>query len=326
MRYKNRKIRGGLGILSILILVLYILLKKQEMNQNQETATGEKQEVYLNENAAISNELTPADKNKMEENQRVIQGETELGETKLGETKLGETKLGEKKPGETIPGKVEPNKKAPESLPALTIIDTSNTGEHFMEDYFVHYEILAKTYDRINGISYKTDCPVSIEELRYLTILYYGFDKETHIGEMIVNKSIAKEVIQIFKELYEAKYPIEKVQLVDEYNGDDILSMTANNTSSFNFRYIEGTTKYSNHSRGLAIDINPLYNPYVRYKDGVRKVLPVSGEEYADRNLDLEYYIQKDDICYEIFTKYGFTWGGDWKNSKDYQHFEKDVE
>lgn len=199
------------------------------------------------------------------------------------------------------------------------------TGEANMKERFTQIEITEEIYQRIYKKSYKEDCPLPIEDLRYLQLLYYGFDHEIHAGEMIVNKTIAKDTLSVFKELYEIKYPIERIQLVDDYDGDDELSMSDNNTSAFNFRYIDGTKTYSNHARGLAIDINPLYNPYVRTRDGIRTVLPVNGEEYADRDQNHKYYIKKEDTCYRIFTKYGFTWGGDWKNSKDYQHFEKAV-
>ncbi|NLJ96656.1 MAG: M15 family metallopeptidase [Clostridiales bacterium] len=176
---------------------------------------------------------------------------------------------------------------------------------------------------RIEGKSYKEGADIPLRDLRYIRVLHRGFDGKTHIGEMIVNKAIALDVIDIFKELYRISYPIEKMLLIDEYDADDIKSMEDNNSSAFNYRYIEGTNKRSVHSDGLAIDINPLYNPYVRTRNGKTEVLPESGLEYTDRNLDNEYYIKKGDPCYEAFISRGFTWGGEWKNSKDYQHFEK---
>lgn len=209
------------------------------------------------------------------------------------------------------------------AAPAMDV--TRELGEGNMDEYFTQIKITDDIYSRIYKKSYKENCPLPLEDLRYLKLLYYGFDNEVHVGEMIVNKSIAGDVVQIFRELYEVKYQIEKIQLVDDYNADDNESMAANNTSAFNFRYIDGTTTYSNHAKGLALDINPLYNPYVRTRNGVREVLPVSGEEYADRSLENRYYIKKDDLCYQIFTKYGFTWGGEWEKSKDYQHFERKV-
>lgn len=189
-----------------------------------------------------------------------------------------------------------------------------------------YYEELSKEIkERINGKSYGENCDVPYEELRYVKVLHWGFDGETHIGEMIVNKAIAEDVIEIFKELYEAKYPIERMVLVDEYDADDNTSMAANNSSAFNYRVIEGTKRISLHSYGMAIDINPLYNPYVHTVDGERVVTPVEGAKYEDRSLDCPYYIHSGDVCYEAFIKRGFTWGGNWMNNKDYQHFQKEL-
>jgi hypothetical protein len=156
--------------------------------------------------------------------------------------------------------------------------------------------------------------------------LYYGFDEKTHIGELIVNKGIASDIVDIFRELYEKKYPIEQMVLVDEYDADDNTSMAANNTSSFNYRPVPGSTHLSKHALGLAIDINPLYNPYIQYTKKDTVILPLEGSKYADRTLDCPYYINKNDLCYKAFTKRGFTWGGFWKTEPDYQHFQKTLE
>lgn len=190
------------------------------------------------------------------------------------------------------------------------------------EDFF-YEEISEEIKERIKGKSYGDDCDVPYDELRYVKVLYWGFDEETHIGELIVNKAIAEDIVEIFAELYELKYPIERMVLVDEYDADDNASMAANNTSAFNYRKIDGTDRLSKHSYGLAIDINPMYNPYVRELNGKTVITPDNGIKYADRSLDCAYYIKKDDLCYEAFMKRGFTWGGDWKNQKDYQHFQK---
>lgn len=191
---------------------------------------------------------------------------------------------------------------------------------------FFYEEISQEIMDRIEGKSYGENCDVPFEELRYVKVLYYGFDGETHNGELIVNKAIAQDIVDIFQELYEQQYPIERMVLVDEYDADDNTSMAADNTSAFNYRVIDGTNRISLHSYGLAIDINPLYNPYVRDMDGKTIVTPVNGAQYADRTLDCEYYIKKDDICYQAFISRGFTWGGEWKTQKDYQHFQKKLD
>lgn len=181
--------------------------------------------------------------------------------------------------------------------------------------------------NRITGISYPADdadAQIHYDDLRYVSVLYYNFNDVEKSGELICNKEIAQDLVEIFYELYENHYQIEKIHLVDEYNGDDELSMKDNNTSCFNYRMIEGKNKLSNHSYGLAIDLNPFFNPYVTYPaNGSIHVLPEGSEYYADRNKEFAYKITRDDLAYTLFTEHGFTWGGNWNSSKDYQHFEK---
>ena len=177
-------------------------------------------------------------------------------------------------------------------------------------------------FEKMQGKSYKENCTVPREELRYLHILHVGFDNNTHEGELIVNKRIAEDVLDIFKELYKAGYQIEKVRLIDEYNALDELSMRDNNSSAFNFRYISYSTTLSKHAMGLAVDINTLYNPYIKQVDGRLNIEPANAVNYVDRNRQFPHKIDHDDLCYKLFTKYGFEWGGDWEDSKDYQHFE----
>lgn len=190
-------------------------------------------------------------------------------------------------------------------------------------DSFTKDTISDRVFARIEGKSFKEDCTTLREDLRYLRVMHYNKDGEIRRGELICHKDIADALLEIFQELYKAKYPIERMVLVDEYGADDETSMRANNSSAFNFRYISGTMKLSSHSRGMAIDINPLYNPYVRQGKGGVRVSPSNAVEYVDRAKVFPYKIVKGDLCYRLFKKHGFTWGGDWKNSKDYQHFEK---
>ena len=177
-------------------------------------------------------------------------------------------------------------------------------------------------FEKMQGKSYKENCTVPREELRYLHILHVGFDNNTHEGELIVNKRIAEDVLDIFKELYKAGYQIEKVRLIDEYNAEDELSMRDNNSSAFNFRYISYSTTLSKHAMGLAVDINTLYNPYIKQVDGRLNIEPANAVNYVDRSREFPHKIDHNDLCYRLFTRYGFEWGGDWEDSKDYQHFE----
>ena len=191
------------------------------------------------------------------------------------------------------------------------------------DENFYASEIDDVIFARIKGKSYKDDCIVPLSDLRYLHVLHIGFDGETHEGEMICNAAIAGDMLDIFKKLYEAKYQIEKIRLVDEYNADDETSMRDNNSSSFNFRFISHTKKVSNHGYGLAVDINTLYNPYVKEVDGKINIEPATASEYVDRSKNFPHKIDHDDLCYKLFIQHGFEWGGDWKSVKDYQHFEK---
>lgn len=170
-----------------------------------------------------------------------------------------------------------------------------------------------------NSIPEQSLSDINLNDLSYLNITYWGFDEMPHIGEMVVNKNIAQEVLDIFREVYDYKYPIEKINLIDEYGADDEKSMEDNNTSAFCYRTIANSNKLSNHSLGYAIDINPLYNPYV----SGNSVSPVSSSLYMDRNIVHKGTISKGDFLYNAFIKRGWQWGGDWKYKKDYQHFEK---
>ena len=190
------------------------------------------------------------------------------------------------------------------------------------EDPFYIAPVSDEIYARIYGKSFKENCTVPREDLRYLHVLHVDLDGSVHEGEMIVNYHIAGDVLEILRQLYEAKYPIERMRLVDEYNADDELSMEDSNSSSFNFRFISHTPRVSKHGLGLAVDINTLYNPYTKIVDGVRIVEPVTGEPYLDRDADFPYKIDHEDLCYRLFIEHGFEWGGDWEDRKDYQHFE----
>lgn len=176
------------------------------------------------------------------------------------------------------------------------------------------------TLNRMIGKSYPEDCEIDIDDLRYLIIPHYDGNDYIKIGELVCNKDVADEFIYLFKELFKNKYPIERMVLVDEYDGDDKKSMAANNTSAFNYRVISDTDKLSRHAYGMAIDINPLYNPYVKGE----YVSPETGKQFVDRNKSFKYKIDSNDLTYQILhDKFGFNWGGDWEKCKDYQHYEK---
>ncbi len=174
----------------------------------------------------------------------------------------------------------------------------------------------------------KTNPNITYEDLRYLTIPHYDFNYNITEGHLVVNAELAEEVLDIFAELFDVKYPIERMELIDKYGADDFTSIEFNNTSAFNYRVVStGTGKLSNHAYGRAIDINPQQNPYV-YSNG--RGAHDNAQEFWQRDIskwsreiDRAAYIGNDTDIYRIFIKHGWTWGGDWKTEKDYQHFEK---
>ena len=156
-----------------------------------------------------------------------------------------------------------------------------------------------------------------------LKVQYVDLEGVRHEGEIICNHLITQDLREIFAELYKAKYPIERIRPISEYGNDDERSMSNNNTSCFCYRVVSGTTKLSKHAMGMAIDVNPRYNPYVHTVNGKLKIEPANGKPYADRSKQYKYKITKGDLFYKLFIKHGFSWGGEWKSKKDYQHFEK---
>ena len=191
------------------------------------------------------------------------------------------------------------------------------------EEEFKISKISDEIFKRIEGKTFKTDCTLPRDDLRYLNLLHKDLNGNILKGEMICNKYIAKDLITIFKKLYVSNYPIEKIRLMDEYDADDERGMRDNNSSCFNFRLISHTKKISKHGLGLAVDINTLYNPYHKIVDGKEIIEPSTGKPYLDRKKDFPYKIDENDLCYKLFTESGFIWGGNcWDDRKDYQHFE----
>lgn len=189
---------------------------------------------------------------------------------------------------------------------------------------FIAREIPDSIWARMQGRSYPQECRIARSELRYLELSFVDFDGREHVGQMVCNKQIANDLLYVFRQLYEARYPIASMRLIDDYEADDSRSMASNNTSCFCYRRVAGSKSLSKHSRGMAVDINPLYNPCVYVKSG--RVLPPEGNKYAhdrDKRKDIPSKIDATDLCYRLFVSRGFRWGGTWRTIKDYQHFEK---
>lgn len=209
-------------------------------------------------------------------------------------------------------------------LQAGDLVEPESVERAGIGGYFTQTYINDRLFQRIYKKSYKEDCTVPRGDLRYLRVLHYDFSGNIRVGEIICNKSISDDLLSIFKKLYQAKYPIEKILLVDDYGADDEVSSGDNNTSCFNYRKVPESESMSLHAYGMAIDINPLYNPYImRDASGTVTCSPANGAEYMDRSQEIPHKIDSKDLCVKLFKEAGFTWGGDWQNEPDYMHFSR---
>ncbi len=192
-----------------------------------------------------------------------------------------------------------------------------------MKAEFSKTEINSAIKSRILKKSYPENCPFPIFELVMLNVTHIDFNGKRQQGELIVSRRIADDMLFIFEKLFEQRYPIDKIRLIDEYDADDDISVANNNSSAFCYRTISGTATISNHAYGIAVDINPYYNPYIKNGQIAKHV----NFDYAfNRDTDNEYFIRKGDFCYNLFKSRGFLWGGDWgEQNQDYQHFYKEI-
>ena len=192
-----------------------------------------------------------------------------------------------------------------------------------LDKCFAAEPIPDEVWQRMQGKTYKKNPHIGRDDLRHIRALHWDYDNQMHVGEMICNKTIADRLTHILRQLFDAKYPIQRMLLPDVYNADDETQMQDNNSSCFCYRTSAGSGKLSKHARGLAVDINPLYNPYHKVRaNGTRLIQPATAAKYCDRTKTFHYKIDRNDLCFRLFTEAGFRWGGDWKSCKDYQHFE----
>jgi D-alanyl-D-alanine carboxypeptidase-like protein len=170
----------------------------------------------------------------------------------------------------------------------------------------------------MKGKSWHRGCPVPIRRLRVIRVSYHGFDGDRHFGRLVANKDAVSALVRVFRSMFRRNFKIRRLRLVDRYGGNDRRSMRADNTSAFNCRFVSGTTTWSEHAYGRAIDINPVENPYVA-SDG--SVSPRRGRRYADRSRHAKGMIHARDATVRAFRRVGWRWGGYWNSVKDYQHF-----
>jgi D-alanyl-D-alanine carboxypeptidase len=160
-------------------------------------------------------------------------------------------------------------------------------------------------------------CPVTAAQLRSVHVPYRGFDGGSHMGTIVVNRRVAQDVVTVFRRLYAARFPIRRMTPISAFHGSDDASMAADNTSGFNCRRAVGGSGWSEHAYGLAIDVNPVENPYVL--NG--KALPPAGRRYLDRSRLRPGMAVGGGVLVRAFESVGWKWGGRWSGSPDYQHF-----
>lgn len=188
------------------------------------------------------------------------------------------------------------------------------TGNFFNQNN--KQEIIIDSNYNLSQIFLGKEIPNNIlENLRLISVEYYSFDGKIHRGQLVIHNDLASEISEIFEIIKAKKFPIAKVIPINHYDWSDDLSTADNNTSAFNYRYVKGTKKLSAHSFGKAIDINPQQNPHIKKGGSAQKKLKYNPLEPGT--------ITSSSFLTKEFLKRGWSWGGNWKNSKDYQHFEK---
>ena len=338
-------------ILAVLLLVLFgILIKQHRLPWQQggkpgteteapETAgttpleigseTGSAEETEIPESGEATETESAGESSAAAETTESAESGSE-GTSESAEASSGESSSAAESSSESAEASTEESTE--ESKPARKVsdygpgshVDSEALQELGTSAFFSQSEITGSVKDRIYGKSYKDNPNISMSDLRYIRVLYYDYSGTRRVGELVSNKAISGDLVEIFRDLYEAEYPIDKMKLVDDYDASDDWSSSENNTSCFNYRTVAGSHNLSLHARGLAIDINPRDNPMVYYDENgnVAQCLPANGEAYADRSKSFEHKIDQSDLCYQLFMEHGFTWGGNW-NAPDYMHFSK---
>ncbi len=206
-----------------------------------------------------------------------------------------------------------------QALIAVTLISSSSDAAPF------NYTVQELNDGLLQKMPYtwNEESPTPREQLRYLTLSHYDFEGNVQEGELVVHELVVDDLVEIFKALFEEKFPISSMHTVDQFEGSDETSMEANNSSAFYARHVAGTTRWSNHSFGTAVDINPLLNPYSRGEC----FTPSRGKRYLDRTLDEPGMITPASYIYRLFIEHGWQWGGEcfYERDKtvDRHHFQK---
>ena len=196
------------------------------------------------------------------------------------------------------------------ALVSMTALGTTPTYHHTIQP------IPKSIRERMVGDSWHKGCPVSLSDLSYLTVSFWGYDAKPHTGHIIVNHQVANETADIFQDLFNSRFPIERMTLPIDTKD----SPSENNTHGFDC-YLDPTRPkdFSLHAFGLAIDINPRYNPLIASPG---KAFPANGQKYLDRSLQHLGMVKVNGPAFNTFIRHGWTWGG-FVRHKDYMHFRK---
>jgi hypothetical protein len=171
---------------------------------------------------------------------------------------------------------------------------------------------------RMTGVSWRAGCPVALRELRVLRLRHRDFEGRARLGMLIAHRDVAARLVRVFRRLYRAGVPIRRMTPIDAYGGSDFRSIEADNTSAFNCRFVDGTTRWSEHAYGRAIDVNPIENPYVSAGD---RVAHAASRPYVRRTPARPGMAVEGGALVAAFDAEGFGWGGRWRGVRDYQHF-----
>ncbi len=167
--------------------------------------------------------------------------------------------------------------------------------------------------------TWKQGCPVAASDLAWVRLTFWGFDRRRHTGELLVNRSVAGDLVSVFRRLYDGRFPIEEMRITRLEELDAPPTGDGNNTGSFACRATRGETTYSQHAYGLAVDVNPFQNPYLKGD----LVLPELASAYKERSWKRPGMITPDGPVVKAFASIGWTWGGTWQSLKDLQHFSQ---
>ena len=207
----------------------------------------------------------------------------------------------------------------PVALVAAILVGVASPASGALPPFSGSVDVLSAAVRRtMTGVSWKPGCPVGLDELRLVRARYVGMDGRAHTGRIVVNREVAREVVSVLRRLYVARFPIRRMVPVDAYGGSDFRSIEADNTSAFNCRYVDGTTRWSEHAYGRAIDLNPIENPYVT---SAGTTSHRASRPYLRRARYRLGMAVEGGAVVRAFDAAGWGWGGRWSGDRDYQHF-----